>query len=140
MGKRDAEIGGRDTTRFHRSIEWRAHFQFAECLSAPDALGFQSYHKVDPRSNSRTLEGRALSRPLFVGRHGGRPSIILSSGCVPRKSQFQPAPVSRLLQLRPRNPESCPSTAAKDRHGTRFEANREARATARNIFATLWFR
>src|ERR1700736_71509 len=59
MGTRAGEIGDQDTTRFRRSIEWRAHFRFAECLSVPDALGFQSYHNVDPDSNSRTLDGYA---------------------------------------------------------------------------------
>src|SRR5260370_25443408 len=39
MDTRAGEIGDRDTTRFHRSNEWRVHRRSAECSSAPDAWG-----------------------------------------------------------------------------------------------------
>src|SRR5205807_5911084 len=114
--RRDAEIGDRDTTRFHRSIEWRAHFQFAECWSVPDALGLQIYHDVDLESNSRTT-------PVLA-------SIFHQKSLSPR------ARASRLLRPRPHSPASCPSITGQDRHGTLSAANRGSHATPRNIFAT----
>src|SRR6266404_3838407 len=111
-------------------------------------IGFQSYHNVDLKSNSRAW---------WIGRSAGdvsfrrpRAAIVLASSkglldppmpvsfeTFRQKSPFRRAPTLRLLRPRSRSPASSPSKAAQDRHENRFGTGRAAHATEQNISVML---
>src|SRR5437016_690972 len=74
---------------------------------------------------------------LIFGAHSAAPSIILFCEFFHQKSPCPRAPASRLLPPQLRNPASCPSTVAQDRHETPFAADRATRAAAQNISVML---
>src|SRR5882724_3926318 len=111
-------------------------------------IGFQSYHNVDLKSNSRAW---------WIGRSAGdvsfrrpRAAIVLASSkglldppmpvsfeTFRQKSPFRRAPTLRLLRPLSRSPASSPSKAAQDRHETLSASDPAARIAQQNISGML---